>query len=113
MVNGRLNVLQSAWCGQSLNGSFKAHAKAHVGLCIAQLHIGLNAVKHGGCNGQITFTGICVDHFANVRIDAKNFLNDHHRGFGGGSGLRHISGNLGAVGRCECDERAHEILLKN
>ena len=112
MVNAGLDVLHGTRRWQRFNGSFECHTCAHVGLGVAQFNIGLRAVEHGGCNGQVTLFGITIGHFTDVHIDAKNFLNHHHRSFGRCGRCCNICRKLRAIGCCELNNGSHEFLLK-
>ena len=104
-----LNVSDHAGGGQIFNSRFECHARLHVFWCVAQLYAGFGAMEHGWGNGQITGGGIAIGHFANVGVDAKNFLQYQHRCFGRMFGGCHVGGKLKTVGGCESN--GHESTL--
>ena len=113
MVDRRLNVLQNAGRRQRLGRGLQAHALAHVVLGVAQVHASLNAVKGGRRNRQVTGRGVAVRHRLDVRIDAENFLQHHHRALGLAGRHSQVGRQLETISGGQFNERGHgELLLK-
>ena len=113
MVNRRLNVLQDAGRRQRLDSGLQTNALAKVGFGIAQLDTRLNTVKSGWRNRQVARCGIAVCDRADVRIDAENFLQHHHRALGLAGRCGQVGRQLETIGSGKFNERAHvESLLK-
>ena len=107
MVDGGLDVWHHAVAGQGFHGGFQLKPGTHVGICIAQFDAGLDALEGGRRHRHIAFGRIAVGHGANVRIDAKDFL-QHHDGAARLTGrLRHIGGKRKTIGRRERGELTH------
>jgi hypothetical protein len=67
-------------------------------------------VKRGRRYGQITLRRVTIGHFADVRVDTKNFLYHHHGTLGGALGMSHISGKFKAIGGVESNGHSEPYL---
>ena len=111
VVDGGLDVGQHARRGQRLGLGFQRNAGLNVGVGVRQIHARLHALERGRRHRQVAGLGIAVGHAADVRIDAKDFLQHHDGAAHRAVWLRHVGRHLLAIGRGEVDPLSHAHLL--
>ena len=109
VIDGSLDVGHGTGAGQCLHRRLEAKAHAHVGLAVAQVHIGLHARKGGGGHCQIATRRETVGHRTDVRIDPEDLLQHHHGATRRSVGLGHPGGHHKTVLRRQIDKLAHAI----
>jgi hypothetical protein len=96
--------------GKPVDRRFQRDALFHPGLVVAQVNAGLDAVKRRRRHRQVTLGGEAVRHGLDVRVDAENFLQDHHSGLGFARRLGHVGRKHKAVSSCQIDEFTHDAI---
>ena len=108
VIYGGLNIGQHAWRWQAFHRRFQGNAGGNVVWRVAHFHALLDAVKRGGRHSQVAFCGINFCHFADVGVNAKDFLQHHHGARRLANRFRHPGRESKAVSRCEFDKSCHE-----
>ena len=109
VVDGCLDVLHDPRAWQGHHGGFQCNAGLHGGFVVAGVHALFNPLEDGRRNRQVALGGEAVGDLLDVRIHAKDFLQDNHGGLGLARRLGHVRGESEAVCGLEVDEFTHGV----